>query len=1055
MKDQAKTKQTLIGELASLRKRIAQLEQSESERKRAEEKLKAAEATYRNIFMNSQTGLFRTEISTGLMIEANDSMARFAGFKNREELLSSHFNIAERYIDPEARKRMLAIINQQGYCDNYEALFRRNDGSVIWIRLSTKLIPDKGWLEGVAEDITLRKNAQDALQENEEIYTRLINTIPDIIIRMDLDGKILFVNDNTLQFSGYLREEILGRNMINFIVPEDQSRAIQNTFLMMERRLGPQEYRLIMKDGRVIPFEVNGDVLRNEDQTPFGLVNVCRDISERKQAKEALRTSENRYHKLFEHMGSGVAIYEAVEDGTDFVIRDFNAAAERMEKIQKEEILGKRVTEAFPAVSHFGLFSVFQRVWKTGNSEDHDISFYQDNRISGWRENHVYKLPSGEIVAVYDDVTARRQAECALQESEEKYRTLFENAGEAIFVAQNGRLVFLNPMTTQITGYSGEEIASRPFVDFIHTDDRAMVIDRHTRRLRSEEIPRSYTFRVLCKNGCLLWAQLDTILINWQGKPATLNFMTDITERRKAEENLRFSEEKFRGIASNLPGGVFQFFARHNGDMGLNYVSENALDLLGLPHDPEQFFPKFAACIAPEDRERFFESINEAIRSVSRWSFEGRYIKPTGKEMYLRGISAPIEIEDGLIFNGVILDITDRKQAEAEKRRLEERLRRAEKMEALGQLAGGVAHDLNNVLGVLSGYSELLLAEIPEGQKSRRHVEKILQSTEKGAAIIQDLLTLARRGVILEEIIQVNAIVSGFAKTPAFESIRDYHPGVSFRVECNPNLLNIKGSPVHLEKTLMNLVSNAAEAISGEGEVTIRTENRYLDKAIVGYDEVREGNYAVLSVSDTGAGISAEHREKIFEPFYTKKTMGRSGTGLGLTIVWGTVKDHNGYIDVSSRMGEGTTFTLYFPATREEPAAPPQQTPVERYMGRGETVLVVDDIAEQRDVASGMLTKLGYRVHSVSSGEEAVEHLKENRADILILDMIMAPGMDGMEAYRRILEIHPKQKTILVSGFSETDRVRKAQLLGAGAYVKKPYVMETIGIAIRKELERC
>ena len=193
---------------------------------------------------------------------------------------------------------------------------------------------------------------------------------------------------------------------------------------------------------------------------------------------------------------------------------------------------------------------------------------------------------------------------------------------------------------------------------------------------------------------------------------------------------------------------------------------------------------------------------------------------------------------------------------------------------------------------------------------------------------------MARRGVISEEVIQVNDIISGFTRTPAFENIRDYHPGVSFRMDCDPNLLNIKGSPVHLEKTLMNLVSNAAESISGEGEVVIRTENRYLDKAVVGYDEVREGDYVVLSVSDTGTGISDEHREKIFEPFYTKKAMGRSGTGLGLTIVWGTVKDHNGYIDVSSRVGEGTTFTLYFPATRDEQTAPPERTPVERYMGR-------------------------------------------------------------------------------------------------------------------------
>ena len=903
--------------------------------------------------------------------------------------------------------------------------------------------------------------------------------------------------------------------------------------------------------------------------------------SERRQVEKALRASENRYYKLFQHMSSSVAIYEAVEDGADFVIRDFNAAAERLEKIQKEEILGRRVTEVFPGVSDFGLFSVFQRVWKTGNSEDHNVSFYQDNRISGWRENHVYKLPSGEVVAIYDDVTDRKQAECALRESEEKYRALFENAGEAIFVAQDGRVAFLNPMTAQITGYSGEEITSRPFVDFIHADDRDMITDRHTRRLQGEDIPRSYTFRMLRKNGSLLWVQLDTVLINWQGKPATLNFMTDITERKRIEDALRESEHELRALFKSMLNAFVLFesvFDRDGNFVSYRFVYINDayeritgvknnevrgktvhevwpnteaswvkaygdVATTGIPstfdmyHEPTEklyhcnayrpWDTKGRFCVVFEDiteRRRAEEEIQKAnalLNSIVENIPNMIFLKDAGELRFTRFNRAGEELlghsRDDLLgkndydffpkeqadfftqkdrevlrrkvivdiqeeplqtrdrgerilhtkkvpilnangepeyLMGISEDITDRKRAEAEKRRLEERLRRAEKMEALGQLAGGVAHDLNNVLGVLSGYSELLLAEIPEGQKARRHVEKILQSTEKGAAIIQDLLTLARRGVISEEVIQVNDIISGFIKTPAFENIRDYHPGVSFRMDCDPNLLNIKGSPVHLEKTLMNLVSNAAESISGEGEVIIRTENRYLDKAVVGYDEVREGDYVVLSVSDTGTGISDEHREKIFEPFYTKKAMGRSGTGLGLTIVWGTVKDHNGYIDVSSRVGEGTTFTLYFPATREEPAAPPERTPLERYMGRGETVLVVDDIAEQRDVASGLLRKLGYRVHSVSSGEEAIEYLKQNRADILILDMIMAPGMDGMEAYRRILEIHPQQKAILVSGFSETYRVRKAQLLGAGVYVKKPYVMETIGLALRKELDR-
>jgi signal transduction histidine kinase len=409
-------------------------------------------------------------------------------------------------------------------------------------------------------------------------------------------------------------------------------------------------------------------------------------------------------------------------------------------------------------------------------------------------------------------------------------------------------------------------------------------------------------------------------------------------------------------------------------------------------------------------------SVNEVIGSLI---FRSTKLKAyTEQDLHLAekiGMQVAGAITNAKLFN-------DLSNTEKSLRESEERLHRAEKMEALGQLAGGVAHDLNNILGILTGYSELLLDEIPEGHRSRGHVEKILRSTEKGAAIIQDLLTLARRGVTASEVINLDNV--------------------------------IEGSSVHLEKTLMNLVSNASESITETGDVTIRTESRYLDKAIRSYDEIKQGDYVVLTVSDTGSGISAEDREKIFEPFFTKKKMGRSGTGLGLAIVWGTVKDHHGYIDVQTEVGEGTTFTLYFPVTREGMITPQQKVPIEQYLGKGESVLVVDDIAEQRDIASGLLTRLGYEVHVVPSGEEAVEYLKGHKADILVLDMIMVPGIDGLETYERVLEINQKQKVILVSGFSETDRVTEVLRLGAGSYIKKPYVMERIGVAIRDELNR-
>jgi CheY-like chemotaxis protein len=375
-------------------------------------------------------------------------------------------------------------------------------------------------------------------------------------------------------------------------------------------------------------------------------------------------------------------------------------------------------------------------------------------------------------------------------------------------------------------------------------------------------------------------------------------------------------------------------------------------------------------------------------------------------------------------------------------------------MEALGTLAGGVAHDLNNVLGVLVGYSELLLQNVPQESPFQRHATQIFKGSQRAAAIIQDLLTLTRRGVVVSETLNLNRVISDFLQMPELEAIKAHHPGVQFKTSLDAELLHIKGSSTHLNKTVMNLLSNAAESISGLGEVSIRTENRYVDRPIHGYDTTQEGEYAVLTVSDTGSGISPADLGRIFEPFYTKKVMGRSGTGLGLAVVWGTVKDHDGYIDVQSTEGKGSIFTLYFPVTREALTKFEQAVPRDTYLGRGEHILVVDDVEGQRLLASAMLDSLGYKVSTVASGEEAVEFVKKQPVDLLILDMIMDPGIDGLETYRRILEICKGQKAIIVSGFAITERVRKIQELGAGSYVRKPYLLEKIGTAVRRELDK-
>jgi CheY-like chemotaxis protein len=317
---------------------------------------------------------------------------------------------------------------------------------------------------------------------------------------------------------------------------------------------------------------------------------------------------------------------------------------------------------------------------------------------------------------------------------------------------------------------------------------------------------------------------------------------------------------------------------------------------------------------------------------------------------------------------------------------------------------------------------------------------------------VQDLLTLARRGVVVTEVINLNHVIHNYLESPEFEKLREFHSNAKIESNLERDLLNIMGSPVHLSKTVMNLVSNATEAMADGGNISITTESKYIDTPIRGYDTVKEGDYVILTVSDAGEGISGRDLERIFEPFFTKKKMGRSGTGLGMAVVWGTVKDHKGYIDIQSTKGKGTTFTLYFPVTRKEISGKEKTLPMEEYMGNGEFILVVDDVEEQREIASRILKKLGYSVTSVSSGEKAVDYMKDNSVDLLILDMIMYPGIDGLDTYKKILELHPGQKAIIASGFSETERVKEAQKLGAGAYVKKPYTLEKIGIAVKTEL---
>ncbi len=528
---------------------------------------------------------------------------------------------------------------------------------------------------------------------------------------------------------------------------------------------------------------------------------------------------------------------------------------------------------------------------------------------------------------------------------------------------------------------------------------------------------------------------------------ANKRLQLEIEERAHTEVELKESEEKFRSISACANDAIIMV-----DDEGEILYWNNAAEILFKYTKEDAIGKALHDLIIPVNiRENYSKSYKDFLKT-GRESYIGKMaelmaVKKDNTELPIERSVSRVMIKDKWNAIEMIRDVSSRKK-------LEERLKRAEKMEALGLLAGGVAHDINNILTPISGYPDLILMDLPENSPLRDDVIDIKRSGEKAAAVVQDLLALARRGHSVLKVVNLNDIINEYVKSPEYMALAKTFRNIEFEFSLETDLMNIKSSHIRLSKVVMNLILNASEAMPSGGKVNISTKNQYIDRPISGYDEVEEGDYAVLAVSDNGIGIPSEDLKRIFEPFYTKKEMGRSGTGLGLAVVWGIVKDCKGYIEVKSAKDEYTSFYLYFPVSRDEFLEEKSSIPIDELLGNRERILVVDDISEQRNIASAILSRLRYSVTMASSGEEAIKFMADDSADLIVLDMIMEGGMDGLDTYRNILKFHPGQKAVIASGYAETDRARETIRLGAGEYVMKPYTLEKIGLAVKSQLAK-
>ena len=776
------------------------------------------------------------------------------------------------------------------------------------------------------------------------------------------------------------------------------------------------------------------------------------EIARRIEVEKELRTSEEKYRTFLETTSEG---YVVINGENELV--DFNSTFCKMIGYRRDELLGKTPSDFVDDENKRILVEQLSKI-PTTDHRSYDVVLQKKNGddLPVHINSTTIRNKSGKVessFSLFTDITDRKK-------SEKKFRLIADNSMDVIWTV-NLDLVFtyVSPSVENLYGYTIDDVANMEVREVFTPESFQEImetfVDGFLGAENVEDIsPVVLEVQSIKKDSTVFWTEVSAGPMVENGKLVGVQGATkDISLRKEAEIALLESEGKFRLISeqSLLGIGIVQ-------DGRIDYANEIYSKMTG--YSLEEIYGwepyGYARTVYKGDRPFVMEQsrkkqvgekdviTNYRLRGVTKakrilwWDLYSRTITYHGKPAVLF----------------MIVDVDERVKAENDRKKLQSRLQRAEKMEAVGTLAGGVAHDLNNILSGLVSYPELLLMQLPENNPLRKPIMTIQKSGEKASAVVQDLLTLARRGVVATEVVNLNDVIVEYLESPEYKNLQSYHPGVHLETRLEKDSLNILGSSTHLSKTVMNLVSNSAEAMFEGGSITVSTESRYIDGPIRNEDDVKEGEYVILTVSDNGRGIAPDDIERIFEPFYTKKKMGRSGTGLGMAVVWGTVKDHNGYIDVQSSEGRGTVFTLYFPVTREKMPGDEDPLSVEAYRGNGESILIVDDLKEQREIASGMLKELGYSVESVSSGEEAVEYLKTHEMNLLILDMIMDPGMDGLDTYQKIVELHPGQKAIIASGFSETDRVKEVQSLGAAAYIRKPFLLEKIGVAVKRELEK-
>ncbi|MFA7330782.1 MAG: PAS domain S-box protein [Candidatus Delongbacteria bacterium] len=770
------------------------------------------------------------------------------------------------------------------------------------------------------------------------------------------------------------------------------------------------------------------------------------DLTPRRRAEDALRLSQAQLLATLENTPH-VATQWFDRQGR---VRFWNRASETLFGWSAGEALGRTLEDLLYSPAEGAAFrEMLARIEATGQPcGPFESPFHHRDGHAGWLLSTTFAIPMGEgepgFVCMDVDISERKAAEAALRLSEEKFAGAFRASPDAISLSDpaTGRLVEVNEGFTRQLGWTRAEAVGRPSRELKLWADPAER-DRFLVRLRAEGHLRDVEARVRRRDGTLIDMRLSAETLRVGDEELLLLIARDVTEQKRAEEDLQREREFTQALLDSVPGMIYLY------DESGRLVRWNRKHSEWTGFSDEELLGRSVLDWYPDEetRTRVVAAL-ERMGTQGHGEVEAELTRKDGSRapFYLTGV--PVTIGGRSYFTGIGIDISERLKAEQEQARLRDQLQQAQKMESIGRLAGGVAHDFNNMLGVILGHAELALAEVPAEQSVRADLEEIHKAARRSADLTRQLLAFARKQAVAPRKLDLSETVAGMLKM--LKRLIGEDIDLSWRPGAPP--LTVHMDPSQLDQLLANLCVNARDAIRGVGKVTIETRSAHFDQAYCDqHADSQPGNYVLLAVSDDGCGMDKEVLSHLFEPFFTTKALGQ-GTGLGLATVYGIVRQNQGFVNVYSEPGQGTTFRIYLPALGGE-AEPTAGDAGEAPRGRGETVLLVEDEAAILNLCRSMLEGLGYQVLACGNPRAALELARQSAGvDLLLTDVIM-PEMNGRDLAAALAELAPGLRCVYMSGYTANVIAHHGVLDPHVVFLQKPFSIRDLALRVRQALD--